>query len=239
MAAQGTAFNRESAGFPIGLFGQVVDATPGTETRSFILQNKNKGELTEVEMAQRAINEEEWLSEVMHDHVAAVVMHQVLSAAHAQVLTADTPESYWENVKQATDVLKSAGLHPLLLLDNQTRPEWVWDWQHSAYGSVEDFHRRPSDMTVTKNESEASAGYIMHLNDIAVFDAPIPIGSSYILARELFQSIGFLRFTNGHRISAEWRDSTSDFAKGDLILNWGAEVQLRDAPVYRIRYSKD
>ncbi|WP_164079021.1 hypothetical protein, partial [Stenotrophomonas maltophilia] len=87
-----------------------------------------------MQMEQRAVNEEEYIADAMSQQVAVVVLSDVLHRSEIKDVAVQDAEAYWKALKAEAQLILARGGKPILLLDNLTRPDWVWDWQHADYG---------------------------------------------------------------------------------------------------------
>lgn len=235
-SAESAAFSATDAPIPIRFFPPFSFVTNDVLPYRLAISGLNKGEFTEQEIVHRYHHEGEAFGRAMRDHVAAKIMFEVFRLSQIEMVDASTPDAYWDELKRAAAALQQRNGTPILLLANAARPDWVWDWQHADYGQ-EDFHRRPADLRFTQTAEGPSERYVGHFNDIAIFTAPVEADRSYVVAREMFERLSFYRTSEGHLVTPEWRQSGTDYAKGDLLLKWGAEIHLANLPVKALQHS--
>ena len=235
-SAESAAFSATDTLIPIYFFPPFSFVSNGVLPYRLAIGGLNKGEFTEEEIVHRYHHEGKLFGRTMREHVAAKVMSEVFRLSHIETVDASTPEAYWDELKRAAAALRRMNGTPVLLLANAASPDWVWDWQHADYGQ-EDFHRRPADLRFTQTAEGPSERYVGHFNDIAIFTAPVEANRSYVVAREMFERLSFYRTSEGHLVTPEWRQSGTDYAKGDLLLKWGAEIHLANLPVKALQHS--
>jgi hypothetical protein len=238
--ASSLAFARETGAFPLPLFSSVLYSTDPLKPNKLTLQAMEKGGFTDPEMAQRASNEEEWTASLMKSHVAAIVLFEALNSAKLSESPVDTPKAYWDALQEGVRALSQQNLTPILLLDNPTRPAWVWDWSHEKIlgnDGDNDFHERPDGLRFSRISEFEGDHYLGHFNEVAVYSAPLESGSSVLIPRELFNSVKFRRFPNDKFVNAAVEKIEGEFAQVDLILEW--QIQFEGVPVkgLRLRYS--
>ena len=230
------AFDKETSAFPIPLFGRVVplENIP-LPVRSLIIKGMDKGEFTDPPMADRAVNEEEWFAETVRNSVASTVLSEILYELKPEKIIADTPEAYWVLLKKFANNAFRDGLHPVLLLENPTLPTWMWDWVHPPFDES-DCSTAPADLAVSKSEGLNIDGYQWSLNDIHVFNAPLPPGSSVMVVRESFESIEFSRLPDGRFITAEPKEVEGHPEIVDLALTWQMKINIEKYPSIQLSY---
>lgn len=231
--ASSLAFNKETTNLPITFFKRIKKSQAKVAERSITIKDSEKGQFTEPLLAQLVVNEKEWYAKTIKQYVAGFVMADILKMVNMLTVDGSTPDKYWNQLKSAANKLTSSGLKTILLVENATIPEWIWDW---GWPESEDRFKRPDDLHVSRLESETIVtGYIGHFNDIAVYSAPIPHGASYVFALETFKEITFTEFNSGYLVDVSC-ESTQNFALVNLILKWGQSINLELHPVTRLEY---
>ncbi len=230
-SASNAAFKKESAEVPVSLFDTVEHSNRTFDKRRLIIENCEKGEYTDPLMAQLPGNEAEWSAETVKDHVTHSVMADIITH-WGKVISVDasTPERYWQELKNAATSIVAQGLQPILLIESLTRPSWIWDWGQPHIGR----YKRPDDLHIKKQENE-TAGYIAHLNETAVYQAPIAPGASLVLPRETFKRIVFTNFQNGYPVEVSTEGTEKDELV-NLIFEWAYKIDLDTCTVSRLEY---
>lgn len=228
------AFAKETAAFPIPLFSEVVAIGEPLPARSLVINGMKKGEFTDPPMADRAVNEEDWFAETVRGYVAFTVLAAVLDELEPETLDADTPEAYWAQIKKYANDARREGLHPVLLLENPTIPGCVWDWVHPSFG--ESASTAPADLMVSKEGTPTIDGYQWSLNDIPVFNAPLPPGASVVIVRESFERIEFSRLPDGRWVTADTKEVQGHPELVDLVLTWQMRTTVKKYPSVRLSY---
>lgn len=231
--ASSLAFSKETANLPIAFFKTIKKFQAKLAEQQVTINNLEKGQFTDPLLAPLVINEKEWYAETIKQYVAGFVMADILKMVNMLTVDGSTPDKYWNQLKSAATKLTSSGLQTILLVENATIPEWIWDW---GWPESEDRFKRPDDLHVSRLESETVVpGYIGHFNDIAVYTAPIPHGASYVFALETFKEITFTEFNSGYPVDVSC-EPTQNFALVNLILKWGQSINLEPHIVTRIEY---
>lgn len=234
-AASSKAFTPESGGFPLSLFQTTMTVAEQLDQRTLVINGVKKGELTEPPMSVVAANEEEWFADTMRLQVgAAIFRHVVTQLAPAQV-DAGSPESYLTRVKQFDAELRATGLTPILILENPTLPNWVWEWANPPWD------KRTSDagvFRVKRDENRKGEGYLWNFDSIPVYNGPIQQGSSVLLAKESFEQIRFTRAQGSEYVDVQARKVPEHPDLVDLALTWYVEIRVRKLPALLLFYGE-
>lgn len=229
--ASAKGFAKKTAQFPVHLF-DIHGTSDALESYTLSFQKVRKGELTRTEMDQRAVNEEESYARTLAEYVAWVVLSDVLRFSRVETQKVTDAESYWLAFHSRSAEIMSRGDDPVLLLDNATRPEWVWDWQHDGYESK---YPRPDGLRVQRREGHGH-GYVCHFNEVAVYVAPLPKGHSLLLPLSGLKRLEFTEFSPDCFVRAEAiaRTDTSSFV--DLNLTFARRAQVENLNVLKLVY---
>lgn len=63
-------------------------------------------------------------------------------------------DSYWHVLKVEAAKVTGRGENPVLLLDNATRPDWIWDSPHADYGAD---YNRPENLRMQRLEGHGKS----------------------------------------------------------------------------------
>lgn len=231
--ASSCAFSKEKGHFPVHLFRVGSTAEP-LENFTLTFTQVRRGELTQLQMEQRAVNEAEYFADAMAQQVAIVVLGDVLHRSEIKEITVQDAETYWKALQAESSVIVARGETPILLLDNSSRPDWVWDWQHADFDAQ---RKRPEDLQVRRREVQG-AGYLCDFNDIEVYVAPLPIGQSLLMSRETFHASTFTTYGDGQfvRVEAAELEGTRNFV--DLKLTFSRKVEVGEPRAVRLVYAQ-
>lgn len=234
--ASADGFTKETAAFPLPLFGAIIHIDNLLPARSLTIKGMRKGEFTDPPMDDTAANESDWFAHTMRDNVAASTLDAVLAQLKPEVVSIDTPEAYWARIQRFASDVRQVGLHPILLLENHTVPGWVWEWAHPPFdGSKGDI---PDGLTVSRDTKETGEGYLWSFNDIPVFNAPLPSGASILAVRESFDRIEFTRLPDGNFVKANTHAVEGHPELVDLVFSWYVRVVIKQFPSVRLSYDK-
>jgi hypothetical protein len=231
--ASSTGFSGATGEFPMQFLS--INTTDGPQQDFTItLQKIRKGELTNIEMDQRASNESDFFAEVLARQVAISVLSDVLQRCNVREVVAADAAAYWQALKIEAAKVSARGGKPILLLDNATRPDWVWDWQHSDYGAD---YKRPDDLRVQRLDGRGQ-GYACDFNEIEVFVAPIPPGQSLLLSKEAFRSVTFTNYGDDRLVRVDVSELEEKKNLVDLKLTFSRQVEVGDTDAIRLLYAQ-
>lgn len=233
--ASKTAFAKDSADFPVSLFEEVESTEAEGERRGLILQRLDKGEYTEPPMAQLSVNEEDWFAKTMENRVASFVMAQILQQLHSETADGSTADRYWAQVKRFRDRSVAAGHRPALLVENPTIPDWIWEWSLTEW---EVNREPPYGLALTRDKAfQGKTGYLGNFGDVAVFNAPLPPGGSYLITLDALERIEFTKHGGGF-VEATWQAVEGDDRLIDITLSWRFKLHLRDLFATKLTYPR-
>ncbi len=234
--ASATGFAKETAAFPLPLFDTITYVAELLPEQSLVIKGIRKGELTDPLMDDTATNESDWFSHTMREYVAAFTLNSTISQINPEIVSVTTPEAYWARIQRFARDMRQDGLHPILILESPTIPEWIWDWAHPPFdGTNGDI---PDNLIVSRNSEESAPGYQWSFNDIPVFNAPIPPGASILTVREAFERIEFTIFPEGSFVKTNTTAVDGHPELVDLIFSWHVRVGVKLFPSVRLSYNK-
>jgi hypothetical protein len=235
--ASSVAFSRETGGFPLALFPQLYQEPAGhASKKSLTLKALEKGLFTVPPMAQRPSNEADWVARAMREHVGAMTLAEVLRRLPVVEVDAIGPGKFWRQFTLASRALMDQGLTPLLMVDNATRPTWIWEWLHPEVGQQryprpEGF--RQGDINGWPAQEEL-AGVV---NDVPVYQAPISTGASWLVAKEAFGELVFGVSESGGHVTAKAIEASGSKNTLDLRLEWVLRVSGPKHQAWKLRYA--
>ncbi|MDE0514555.1 MAG: hypothetical protein OXI88_22590 [Gammaproteobacteria bacterium] len=226
-------FSDETGGVPVSLFRKVQYSTEEYTEYSLIFRDMDKGEFIEPPMAQRASSEEEWFGRAVNDHVAGSVMASILRALNVASMDVDDPIAYWKQIKFAASIIREKNDTPILFIAGPAEPHWLLDWMTSEY---DDGIGQPEDLRLMRYKQFESSNYVINLNDIPAYVAPISAGSSYLLPKEALDTLRFTKFEDDVFVKA----STQPIQGKDMLVNlklaWRFELDLKPSECWRLHY---
>ncbi len=229
------AISPETDTFPLSLFDTRMIGAAGGGAEEVVRLKYARSVLVEPTLEDDAINAEEFFGELTRKAVAARVMGAVMNAVPPKRVRAHSPTSYWSQFKKAVANFRTAGLHPVLVLDDVRQPPWLLDL---AYPVGEETTRPPKGIELRNDHPLAADGYRWHLNEVPTYDGPIPSGASLLLPEEAFAEVVFHPGTNGSLIQVTAHDSPDHPETVDLQLSWRVSVATRSCPGVSLVYRK-
>ncbi len=231
-AASEQGFSKDTGEFPLQLFSSIAYEDAPQEPFTLVISNLRKGELTDVEMAQRAVNERESYAEAVANAVGVLLLSDVIRKSEVRDVFAPDATTYWSALKEEAKALKELGLTPVLILDNPTRPDWVWEWE---YPSQDGAYPRPPDLVIRHEEGRGD-GYVADFNDIQVFSGAVVLGESLLFAREAFSSVTVRKYRDNVFVKADASEVAGSRTLVDLRLTLERRVRVEHKQIVRIRY---
>jgi hypothetical protein len=233
--ASSKAFTAASGKFPIQMFGRVSISQEPLEDFTLRTERMPKGELTRTAMDARAGNEQQFWADTLALNVGALLLRDVIEKAQPHELFVGDPASFWTVLKAEAARFLARHTHPIVILDNAARPEWVWNWTHGELGSA---YPRPDDLNVRRVKGRGD-GYVCDFNQIEVYVGPVPPGCSLLLAREAFHSVVFREFAPGRYVDVTSDPRPDSNVLVDLSVRVSRRVDIGDTHLVRLRYGSD
>lgn len=233
--ASRTAFDASLGAFPLQLFANVLSTNDTLQDFTLNMLKVKKGELTRNEMDQRAINEAEYWDETMRDRVGALVLSDTLRGCETRDHAVPDADSYWSTLRSESERMMARGLHPILLLENPTKPNWAWQWQHA---DVRLGYHKPDDLRVWQ-ASDKGRRYVCNFNEVEVYSANLPPGQSILLAKEAFSALHFQTFSDDSNVETTYTARDDDNRLVDLHLKFSRRVDVGHNEAVRLLYAVD
>ena len=227
-------FAEDAHAFPLCKFTVVPGADDLPESTIFKESNYEKGLLTIPKMDYPALNEQETFSSVVSEIINTRLLSEVFSASTVQDIDIADDAHYWDVVKEKGAELAGRDLEPLLLVKSEVEPQWIsqWIWDQGRRGDTP----KPEDLTISRDPSEQTEGYLATFNDVKVQVALIESNVSYILPREVFQKLEILTFANSHKVKIQFQQDDDPWY-GDLVFSWAHRVQIPSYPISRLIFA--
>ena len=229
--ASTSGFSKDKGHFPVHMF-PIGSTTESLEDFTLTFTQVRRGELTHLQMDQRAVNEAEYFADAMAQQVAIVVLNDVLHRSDIKEIAVQDGEAYWKALQAESGLILAKGGTPILLLDNATRPNWVWDWQHPVFDAS---HSRPADLKVKRREGQGP-GYQCDFNEIEVYAAPLPIGHSLLLSSEVFRDLTFTDYGDSRFVKVKVVEVEGVKNLVDLKLIFSRKVDIDVPRLVRLMY---
>lgn len=231
--ASTSGFSKEKGLFPVHLF-PIVSTSETLEDFTLTFTQVRRGELTQLQMEQRAVNEADYFADAMAKQVAIVVLNDILHRSDIKEIAVQDGEAYWKALQAQASLIEAKGGTPILLLDNATSPDWVWGWQHADFDAT---HKRPDDLQVRHREGQG-AGYQCDFNEIEVYVAPLLIGQSLLLSKDAFHALTFTDYGEGQFVRVEVVELEGTKNLVDLKLTFSRRVDIGESRMTRLVYAQ-
>lgn len=233
-AIDNRVFGKDGHTFPLCKF--TIDPGPSDLEKTTIFEQRNyeKGSLTEPRMAYPISNETESFSSAIAQTINACLLDDIFSATTVENIAIADHAHYWETVKEKGAELADQGLEPLLLVRSKVEPPWIqrWIWDRGSRADTP----KPEDLSVSRDPSELTKGYVATFNRIKVQIAPIEQNVSFILPREIFQSLEIQTCANGHRIDIQFQQDDDPW-HGNLVFSWAHKLRVPPYPITRLIFN--
>jgi len=230
--ASATAFTKETGGFPVSLFETITETTQERDQFALVLRGMEKGRFTRPELAQRALNEEEWFARIMRKHVSVVVLREVLAKLNKTHQVAHGPAAYWTVLKRYGAQMQREHLTGALVVYSLSSPPWLADWTRK-YGRNEALV--PVDLELSRTaQFEPIDGYLGDIGGIALFQAPVAQGESYLIPLQALKELTFTRFDERRYVQVRADDVEDHADRVDLRLTWQRSMTIERYDAVRI-----
>lgn len=120
---------------------------------------------------------------------------------------------------QYAQQMNTMGLHPILIIETSTTPEWLLDWRHAKWNKQIEL---PDNLQIQYKDvdQKLQKNYLFHINDIPVYIGNASMGGSH-----------------GYPLDVTFVLNNDDLTKGSLKYRVEKELVLNDFPIYKISYS--
>lgn len=235
VAASELAFSDKGA-FPIRFFKSIDYEDCPLDPFTIVLET-SKGNVAEVGRAYTPINERQVYAESVANHVGALLLSDVLQRCRIEDKFVSDASAYWSVLQGEANRLMENGLTPLLILDSQTTPGWVWECINPKSSGA---YQRSSDLVIRKGRDEHSGNYVADYNDIQVYTNPIDpvesMGVSILLTREAFSRVKFRKYGEAVFVNANVVEIPDSQARVDLELTLERYVEIGCNDLVRLCY---
>lgn len=230
-----SGFSKITGKFPINVFDRVDYGSGLLKKYSLVFDKFQRGELINLPILPRVINDRESFKEVMERSVATVVLQDVFDLLDFNDVNISSAEEYWEVLKRSSKLIFENNDVPILILGNQMNPAWIFDWQ---IDDLSQDYKRPPDMRITNNR-EGERDFLFEINGILVYVASIKSGVSVLLSKSTFDILTFTRFKEDVFVKAEYEDVIGSGNLVDLSLSFYREIKIKSNSALRINFGSD
>lgn len=224
--------------FPRNLFNEIVTTDDDLEKCTINVGGLNKGEFSNPQMAQIPLNEQEFWQEAVSDRVAEIVWLDIVKKLCSEEFTrqvlnveCQNPSAFWQVVRDGSARIQADGDEPLLVIDNTSFPEFLFDWQWLSRGGSA---HKPEDLIITNDIGKESA-YEFTMNNTPVYRARSRAGVAYLLPSQLFRRLRFHDYGEGRLVFANFNIDEEKPWLGTMQISFEREIELAaDTACYRI-----
>ena len=223
IVASGSTFTLTDGPIPISFFQDIeyLDNFSADVVLTNITDYK-KSEVSEGIDVNRAVNEGEWLNDIVKQRAKIVSFHQLLRQCSWEKTEFEDTLELISSAVNDSELIKSEGLSPVMFVGS-----WdVYQLINSSkwrYGKEDD--RLPFDILV---ESEKDNGYICHLAGIEIYRLPFGKSDfSILLPMETFQRINIKCFGDERYVDATFATESNTDLTGTLSLTFGIECEFK------------
>jgi hypothetical protein len=228
-------FSKETGDFPIPLFETVDFVEEVLKPFTLRLNSVERAAYTTPLMADPVSNEGAWWRETMKERAAFIVLDDVIRAAPTDDIAITSPQDYWHKIRDRAAAITEGGGRPILLVQSDFHPRWLYDWRAGRLDSKSP--QRPADLQISRQDADQNqSAYLFHMNNIAVYRAPVGDKVSYLIPRALFRRLQFTQYGDGLPIDMRWVDDASDSAHGTITATFARGVTIGQGRVLKLRY---
>jgi hypothetical protein len=170
----------------------------------------------------------------MKERSAFIVLDDLIRAAPTDETAVTSPQDYWHKIRDQAAAITVSGARPILLVQGEFHPRWLYDWRSVRLDAKSP--QRPADLQYFRQDGEPSA-YLFHMNNIAVYRAPVGDKVSYLMPARMFRRLRFTRYGDGLPVDIRWVDDANDPAHGTITATFSREVALGEGRVLKLRYA--
>lgn len=187
-----------------------------------------KSEVSQGLEVNRAINEDEWLNDIVYQRMQATCFQQLLK------------HSAWKELEfydAKSLVLKAVEDGQSITDNDQTPIMFIGPWDvyklidssRWAYGREDE--KLPLDISVESNKPN---GYICHVAGIEVYRLPFSKADfSILLSKQAFRKINVKRFGDGRYVEATFNTENDTDLTGTLSLSFGVECEFNTSDCFK------
>ncbi len=218
-------FSAESGPVPISLFAEVL-RTPNTLSQHKIpFIAMEKGPFTSIEMANRAVNDNEKYAKVTRSYVGAAILGELLEKSdYSERIVNDSTEC-WKIMDQFGEEAVANGLKPLLIINRNGGPIWFAKWLETSK------RMGKANPVLIAADPNNRAGYRGTVCEFDVYHTGSLRNDLALLTTiETFRSISFTTYEQDLPLSIDWTIPDEDATKIDVILSFSFKIDLEKGP---------
>lgn len=194
----------------------VVRSKAQFEAHQIQVTGFSKGYLTNPELAQRPLNQEEWLENIGRNLSSQMTWRKFLQHSSEPIVVQGEDDFVATMLDRAAQI-RTAGGEPILIVSGWSDPAWIEKW----FGWNAQI---PAALRVAKNKDQTARNYIGSVNDIDVFRFSLRASEAYLVRRDLLKEIILPSDEGEHFVDISFDEA----AEGGTI-----QFSLRQGSVWR------
>ncbi len=230
VAASGSTFTVSNGPMPLALFQDIkpIKHFDGSMVDTDIVDYR-KSVVSKGIQANIAINEDEWLNNIVSERAAEACFQQLLKQCPWKTEQFEDAISLIRRAVDDGQSLKSKGLTPIMFIGPWNVYELIDSsrWQH---GNKEK-HLPYDDISVERNKP---AEYVCHLAGIEIYRFPF-MGEqlSVLLGKEAFKKMKVKQFEKGRYVDVTFKQENKTDLTGTLSLSFEMECEFDNTECFR------
>ncbi|MCK0770324.1 hypothetical protein, partial [Chromohalobacter canadensis] len=215
-------FSKEKGPIPLSMFDKVFHTSASEVTlRTFKITNFNKSNVGRGLEVNRAINEKEWLNNVMRQRAQLDTFRKLIMGTN------------WTNheVKSANEVIEHAVNEGRSIIKSGKTPIlFIGPWSvfkkidSSKWDYTPKSERLPYEIKI---ESGMPESYICHIDGIETYRLPFSRSPEcFLTPKENMESLEIAEFDEGIYVNIAFEESEDDPLTGTLSLRYGIEPRI-------------
>ena len=219
--------------FPLALMKDSIAVSPDmTDARSasLLISGYDKGLMTDPLMAQLAVNEAEWICDIVENDLAYKVLNDVAYRSGAEEREASGREHWLAELRSWATRCHDASIRPLAVIPSRTDPPWLLDLIRDRVGETDE-----AAQVRKRAEYDVLYGYLGHLGDVALFTGPLREGLTALMSEDEFANLQLGGADGQAFLVSATPDATG--LKCTLEIAWKHRLGGKVGPVVRIQHS--
>lgn len=227
--SSGSTFTLSDGPLPVSLFSD-IDYRDDFESDLIVtnIVDYRKSEVSQGVEVNRAINEDEWLNDIISQQMQSTCFHQLLKNHSWREVEFEDAKSLILKAVEDSQSIKNKGMTPIMFIGPWAVYELI-DASRWKYGREEE--KLPLDISVETNKDDE---YICHVAGIEVYRLPFSkVNFSILLSKEAFRKINIKRFGDGRYVDASFKTEKDTDLTGTLSLAFGVQCEFNTINGFR------
>lgn len=187
-----------------------------------------KSEVSQGVEVNRAINEDEWLNNIVSQRMQTTCFQQLLKHSLWKEIEFEDAKSLILRAVEDSQSIKNKDLTPIMFIGPWDVYKLI-DSSRWEYGREDE--KLPLDISVESNKPD---GYICHVAGIEIYRLPFSKADfSILLSKETFKKINVKRFGDGRYVEATFKTENDTDLTGTLSLSFGVECEFNATDCFK------